>query len=343
MVMTLDDTKRTAIAGKLANMKAVQNLLIANEQKLLSTCRDEEIRNRLEKMIADDRKNMGILDTVIVQYGVKAEPEETVATMLEQVQQTMDSSDFSLYEKAFEHELLKHQQVMSGLLIHKAAQVVGTDIESAIKPLNVVNFENRAHQEQMKGILEVLGVEEMTGQRAEQGLWARVQDAVAALTGVAGSVASRTDDEMDIQDIIRLDHNKVNKLFKQIEGTDDLNKVQEYFGQLYKDLTVHSKAEEQVVYPAVSAFYTDTQSLYDEQAEVAAMLKSLRSMTPAMPEFKSAIQRLKQAVTDHVHQEERDMFAKMRENLDDAHREQLATQFKTAKSQLQDQLAAELN
>lgn len=342
MVMTLDDTKRTAIASKLANMKALQNLLIANEQKLMSSCGDEEIRDRLEDMLEDDRKNLEILDTVIVQYGVRAEPEDTVSSMLDQAEKMMNNSHFSLYEKASKHELLKHQQVMSGLLIHKTAQVVGADIISAIKPLNVVNFDNRAHQEQLKGILEVLGVQEITGQKADQGLWARVQDAVAAMTGVAGSAVSRTDDELEIQDIIHLDHNKVNKLFKQIERTDDSTKIQEYFGQLYKDLSVHAEAEEQVVYPAVRPFYQDTQELYDEQAEMKVMLESLRSSNPASAEFKSEIQRLKQAVTDHVHQEERELFAAIRQNLSEEQREGLTSQFKLAKNQLQEQLAATL-
>ena len=62
---------------------------------------------------------------------------------------------------------------MLGLLIHKAAQVVGADIEVAIAPLNTVNFENRAHQEHDKS-LELLGVREMTGLEAKQGLWARL-------------------------------------------------------------------------------------------------------------------------------------------------------------------------
>ncbi len=343
MVMTLDDTKRTAIAGKLANMKALQNLLIANEEKLLSACRDVEIRDRFEHMIKDDHKNLDILDTVMVQYGVQAEPEENLSTMLKKVEQMMDSSELSLYEKALEHELLKHKQFMTGVLIHKAAQVVGRDVESAIQPLNVLNFENRAHEEQMKGVLEVLGVEEMTGKRPEQGPWARVQDTISALTGIAGSAVSRTDDELDIQDIIRLDHNKVNRLFKQIESTNDANQIQEFFGQIYKDLTVHAEAEEAVVYPAVRSFYADTQALYDEQAEMKVLLESLRSMNPATAEFKSEIQRLKQAVTTHVHEEERDMFAKIRENLTDDQREALATQFKTAKSQLQGQLSSDRN
>lgn len=39
MVVTLDDTKRRAIAMELADMKALQELLIATEQKLLPAVR----------------------------------------------------------------------------------------------------------------------------------------------------------------------------------------------------------------------------------------------------------------------------------------------------------------
>jgi len=64
----------------------------------------------------------------------------------------MKGSELTSFEKVFQHELLKHKQTMTGLVIHKAAQVVGADIEAAITPLNTINFENRAHQEQLKGI-----------------------------------------------------------------------------------------------------------------------------------------------------------------------------------------------
>jgi len=342
MVTTLDDSKRMAIGEKLASMKVVQDLLIENEQKLAGACNDPEIRDQLNKMLESDRKNMGILDTVIVQYGVQGSPKETVEKMAKEIDRLMNGSELSLFEKVSQHELLKHQQVMSGLLVHKAAQVVGADIEAAITPLNTVNFENRAHQEQLKGVLEVLGVREMTGQEAKQGIWARVQDAVAAVSGVAGSAISHTDNEMNVQDVIRMDHAKVSTLFTQIEGTDDPQKIQEFFGQIYKDLTVHSEAEEQVVYPAVRAFYGDhgTQELYDEQAEMKIMLDSLRAMNPADPQFKDQLRQLKDAVMDHVRQEESTMFAAIRKNCSGDQQEQLATQFKTAKSQLQQKMAS---
>jgi hypothetical protein len=226
MVSTLDDTKRLSIATKLADMKALQNLLINNEQQFIQNCSDQDIRKRLQDMLEDDRKNLGVLDTVIVQYGVKGEVKETTQKLIEEVQKLMESSELTLFEKVFQHELLKHKQAMAGLLIHKAAQVVGADIEAAITPLNTVNFENRAHQEQLKGLLEIFGVRELTGQEPEQGLWARVQDAVAALTGVAGSVITRTDDEMSIRDLLLMDHTKADTLFMEILGSNDPQKIQ---------------------------------------------------------------------------------------------------------------------
>jgi hemerythrin superfamily protein len=345
MSITLDDAKRTAIACKLAGMKETQNLLISNEEKLIAACNDQEIRDRFGKMLDDDRKNLGILDTVMVQYGVKSEPKETITKMVEEIEHLMQGSELSLYEKAAQHELLKHQQFMSGVLVHKAAQVVGADVEAAIAPLNTINFENRAHQEQLKGVLESLGVRELTGKEAEQGLWARVQDSIAAFSGIVGSAVTQTSDksDMNIQDVIRADHNKVNMLFMQIDNTNDPQKIQEYFGQIYKDLSVHAEAEEQVVYPAVRPFYGETQELYDEQAQMKTMLEGIKSMNPTDSTFKAKVELLKQAVTDHVRQEEDTMFAAIRNNCSDDQKEQMATQFKAAKSKLQEQAMAHAN
>ena len=346
MVSTLNDTKRAAIGMQLASIKAIQELLISNEQTLIPLITDTEIRDRFQHMLDDDQKNLGILDTVIIQYGNKEEPKKSVTEFVKKAKELTSGSELSLYEKVFQHELLKHQQTMSGLLVHKAAQKVGADVEAAIAPLNTINFENRAHQEQLKGVLEVLGVRELTGQEADQGLWARVQDAVAALTGVAGSVVTQSSDksDMNIQDVIRMDHQKVNVLFVELNKADDPQKIQEYFGQIYKDLTVHAKAEEQVVYPAVRPFYgdEDTQELYDEQAEMAVLLDAIKAIDPSHSEFKVKVNQLKDLVMDHVRQEESTMFTAIRNNCSSDQSEQLASQFKAAKSRLQEELKASL-
>ncbi|HEY9894934.1 MAG TPA: hemerythrin domain-containing protein [Candidatus Sericytochromatia bacterium] len=345
MVATLDDTKRMMIGERLADLKAVQNLIIANDQKLLAACHDTDIRDRLQNMLQDDQKNLGIIETVIVQYGIPSEPSAATKTFTQQSEQTMAGDEFTFYQKLLHHELMKHGQTMNGIMIHKAAQVVGADIEVAITPLNTVNFESRAHQEQLKGMLEQVGVREMTGQEAKQGLWARVQDATAALSGIAGSILTQNSDkeDMNIQTLIRLDHNKTNTIFTEIGATKDPQKLQEYFGQLYKDLLTHAQAEEEVVYPNVRSFYGDhdTQELYDEQAEMKRMLDEIKASDPhAADEFRSKIKTLMDAVGDHIRQEESTLFAAIDKNCSTEQKEQMATEFKAAKSKIQQEMVA---
>ena len=338
MSVTLEDNKRTAIAVKLADIKATQNLLIANEKSLIAACPDREITNRLEGFLKDDQKNLGIIDTVIVQYGIKAEAKPTVQKEIEEVEKMMQDADLSLFDKVAKHELLKHTQAMAGVLLHKAGQVVGADIAIAIAPLNAVNFENRGHEEQLKGIMESLSTLELTGSPSDSGLWSRVQDTIAALSGIAGSLISRNDHEMSICDLIRLDHAKVQALFIQIQATNDPQKLEEYFGQIYQGLSAHSEAEEQVIYPVVRPYYNDVQKLYDEQAEMKQTLEQIKAMScDDTVAFKAAVERLMAAVTVHVAEEEKDMFPRIQSSFGDEQQKQLATDFKTAKSKIQDQ------
>lgn len=340
MAVTLENAKREAIATKLADMKAVQNLIISNEEKLLSACSDKEICDRVRDMLEDDRKNLGVLETTIIQYGNPGQPKDSVRELVQKTEKLMEGSQLSLYEKFSQHELLKHAQVMSGLLVHKAAQVVGADIEAAITPLNTVNFENRAHQEQLKGILEIIGTRELTGQDPDQSVWGRVQDALAAITGVVGGAVTRTKDDMNITEILIMDHRKVDTLFMEIENTTDPQKIEEFFGQIYKDLSAHAEAEEEVVYPAVRSYFSQTQDLYNEQAEMKQMLERIKSSNPSSPQFKDMVQQLKKAVQHHVREEENDMFPKLRQNMSEEQMQQLSTRFKEAKSRCQQKMAS---
>lgn len=185
-MVVLDDTKRSAIATELADLKALQQLLIANEEKLIpAVSSDKEISDRLNDFLRDDKENLSAIEGVIAKFGDgSVQPRDTIGQYIEQVKRLMDGNELTLYQKVSAHERIKHQTVMTGLIIHKASQVTGDDVKEAIGPLNQVNFLNRAHQEQLKGILEVLGTRELTGQDPDQGVWARTQDAVAALRGV---------------------------------------------------------------------------------------------------------------------------------------------------------------
>jgi hypothetical protein len=180
----------TTIATKLADLRLFQDVLIASGQKLMSETNDATIRERLEKMVSTDQENVGRIEQSIAKLGNRVEPRDITQMHAEKVQEMMNGSELTAYDKFFQYELLKHQQTMTGLVLHKAAQTLSGDLQDAMEPLNQVNFENRAHQEVLKGVLYFVGTREMTGQEPDMGLLASFEQAVAAIKGVVGSAIS---------------------------------------------------------------------------------------------------------------------------------------------------------
>lgn len=180
----------TTIATKLADLKLFQNVLIESGQKLMAETNDSTIRERLEKIVTTDRDNLPKIEEAISKFGTRADSRDITQKHAEAVSKMMNGSELTSYDKFFQFELLKHQQTMTGLVVHKAAQSLSDELQDAVEPLNKVNFENRAHQEVLKGVLYFVGTREMTGQEPDMGLWASVEQGVAALKGVVGSAAS---------------------------------------------------------------------------------------------------------------------------------------------------------
>ncbi|MGH8000810.1 MAG: hemerythrin domain-containing protein, partial [Brasilonema sp.] len=62
----------------------------------------------------------------------------------------------------------------------------------------------------------------------------------------------------------------------------------------------------------------------------------IKGLNPSnMEQFKGKIKQLMDAVGDHIRQEESSMFAAIRNNLSSEQSEQLATEFKAAKTEIQ--------
>lgn len=180
----------TNIATKLADLKLFQNVLLESEQKLIEQTDDNTIRERLEKMIATDRENLGVIEGVISKYGNVVEPRDITQQHAEKVSQMMSGSELTLYDKYLQLELLKHQQTMTGLVLHKVGQSLNDDLQALMEPLNRVNFENRAHQEVLKGVLYFVGTREIAGKEPDMGLWASIEQGIAALKGVVSSATN---------------------------------------------------------------------------------------------------------------------------------------------------------
>ncbi|MGL5940096.1 MAG: hemerythrin HHE cation-binding protein [Waterburya sp.] len=180
----------TNLETKLADLKLIQEVLLESGQKLMSETNDDTIRERLEKMITSDRENLNSIDKAISEVGSTAQPRDITQKHAEAINKMMNGSELTSYDKFFQFELLKHQQTMTGLVIHKVAQSLDDKLQDAVEPLNKVNFENRAHQEVLKGVLYFVGTREIAGIEPDMGLWASIEQGIAAMKGVIGSVAS---------------------------------------------------------------------------------------------------------------------------------------------------------
>lgn len=183
-------TDTTNLATKLADLKLIQNVLIDCGQKLMTATDDQTIRERLEKIVKSDRENLSDIDQAIEQFGNAAQPRDITKQHADKITEMMAGSQLTAYDKFFQFELLKHQQTMTGLVIHKVAQTLDDDLQDAMESLNKVNFENRAHQEVLKGVLYFVGTREIAGVEPDMGLWASVEQGIAALKGVVSSAAN---------------------------------------------------------------------------------------------------------------------------------------------------------
>lgn len=180
----------TTLATKLADLKLFQTVLIDIEQKLMAATNDSTIRERLEGILKSDRANLSVIEEAIAKSGTNSTPRDITQMHADKVREMMNSSDLTNYDKFFQLELLKHQQVMTGLVLHKAGQSLSDNLQDAMEPLNKVNFENRAHQEVLKGVLYFVGTREIAGVEPDMGLVGSLEQGIAAVKGAVGSALS---------------------------------------------------------------------------------------------------------------------------------------------------------
>jgi len=124
-------------------------------------------------------------------------------------------------------------------------------------------------------------------------------------------------------DLLKEDHEKVKKAFKQFEKMDrtDSEGCRELVERVCADLRVHTTLEEEIVYPAVREAIED-EDLMNEAAvehETAKMLiEQLENMEPDDPNYFATFTVLGEYVMHHVKEEEGEMFpqAKKARDLD---------------------------
>jgi hemerythrin superfamily protein len=118
---------------------------------------------------------------------------------------------------------------------------------------------------------------------------------------------------MKATDLLKKQHRMVEKLFKQVEKTDDPRRRRQLMDEIVDALKLHTQIEEEVFYPAVRELGTSkAEEMIDEAFEehhvVDLVLAELPEVDPEDERFEAKMTVLSELVQHHVEEEEKEMF-----------------------------------
>ncbi|MCC2672047.1 MAG: hypothetical protein K0Q72_4519 [Armatimonadetes bacterium] len=153
-------------------------------------------------------------------------------------------------------------------------------------------------------------------------------------------MATKTQTTTDAVQILKKDHRAVEDLFKQFAETGDgaIKTRAKLAEQIFHELEVHTKAEEEIFYPAVRKVADDEGSelldeAYEEHHVVDLLIAELRAMTPEDPCYRAKMTVLCENVQHHIEEEEEEMLPDAQKRLDSARMKELGEQILQFKSQ----------
>ncbi|MGH9049554.1 MAG: hemerythrin domain-containing protein, partial [Acidimicrobiia bacterium] len=137
--------------------------------------------------------------------------------------------------------------------------------------------------------------------------------------------------------MLKADHTTVKDLFRRYKGLGDgaLKSKTQTMERIVKELSVHASVEEQVFYPDVKRRVPGSKRLVDhgmdEHQELKETLARLQRTSPDAPEFDTTMRKVIADVTDHVKEEESELFPKVRKAMSKQELVDMAALMRTAK------------
>jgi hemerythrin superfamily protein len=152
---------------------------------------------------------------------------------------------------------------------------------------------------------------------------------------------------MNILTILRKDHAVVRSLFNKYGHTAKLSheKKLQLFEQIRRELQIHSRAEEEIFYPAIKALNgVESRKLASqalkEHKDVDDLLIQISRLKPTDKSFDENMETLFENVDHHVEQEEGEIFQFVEENCSEEQLNDFGRQMEERKKALDRQLAA---
>jgi hemerythrin superfamily protein len=160
-----------------------------------------------------------------------------------------------------------------------------------------------------------------------------------AAKSVMGALSLQSDSQPDILSTLETEHDEVQELLGKLADSENGREQKALVARIKAALVPHTKAEEKVVYDAVLALKgapakVDGNEGYIEHGLASETLKKLDKLTANTPAFKAAAKVLKELVDHHIQEEERNIWARVRENFSDEQRQRMNRDFLAAKKKV---------
>lgn len=116
---------------------------------------------------------------------------------------------------------------------------------------------------------------------------------------------------MDCFTLLKRDHDEVAKLLQQCQSEGEKNSAKETFKKAAREIAVHSKLEETLIYPRLKEFDELSEQIdeaYEEHGDVEDLLEEMAELSPGDEEWTSNLVELIDTVEHHVQEEENEVF-----------------------------------
>ena len=151
---------------------------------------------------------------------------------------------------------------------------------------------------------------------------------------------------MNVLKLLKKDHSNVQSLFGKFDrtGKSSHEKKGELFEKIKRELQIHSRAEEEIFYPALKSLNGEGRRLVSEalkeHRDVDGLLTQISRLTPADKNFDEKMETLIENVDHHVEEEEGEIFRFAEENCSEDQLEDLGRQIENRKKTLDRLMAA---
>ena len=151
---------------------------------------------------------------------------------------------------------------------------------------------------------------------------------------------------MNALKLLKKDHSTVQSLFGKFDrtGKSAHEKKDELFVQIRRELQLHSRAEEEIFYPALKALNGDGRTLVSEalkeHREIDQLLIQISRLKASDKNSDEKMEVLIENVDHHVSEEEGEIFQFAEENCSEEELEELGREIERRKRALDQQMAA---